>query len=181
MALAVSVAAVSAAAVILPVQAQETSCGITVYAGGRLVWVALPCEALTPPPSVTRTPPSATPTPTLTATATVTPTATDTPLASATPSDRNDPFPSPTPQVACILTTEGDYNVNIRSGPGTGYSVVGSWAANSQKPVHRWIRNLKGEMWVNVDIGAGEGFSARWVLRLVNRDECPDELLASGQ
>lgn len=161
------------AANVLPVGAQEApapaTCGITVCAGGALVWVPLPCGALTPwatvtpPPTV---PASATPTATWTASPTLAPTLTPSATATRTPS----PTPSWTPGATATLfptpTQEAVYlttaRLNLRMGPGTGYDVITTLPAGV--PVERLSTSpvaANGLTWWEIaTAGGAQGWAA---------------------
>jgi uncharacterized protein YgiM (DUF1202 family) len=91
-----------------------------------------PTPTSTPTPTPTSTPtttptptPTPTETPTSTPTATPTPTETPTPTPTATPTPTETPTPTPTPaQTGTVVNCTT--SVNVRSGPGTSYTVIGS-------------------------------------------------------
>jgi uncharacterized membrane protein YgcG len=114
---------------------------------------------LTPSPTVTVTP-SATITPTVTPTAS--PTATPTP--SPTPTATSSPSPTPSPAAACTFAVT-PASINLRSGPGTGYSIVGygyageTFTVTARHTGGEWlqIRLAERDAWVAASLGALSG------------------------
>lgn len=125
-----------------------TGCGGSTTAPGANSTVAITPAAAAP--SATMMPPTATSAPTATTapTATPPPVATATPTATPLPTDT--PSPSPTPAPAASVT--GD-NINLRSGPGTVYPVVGKAAKGESLPVV--ARNQDGS-WLEVETKDGK-------------------------
>jgi hypothetical protein len=102
-------------------------------------------------PSPVPTKPPATPTPT------ATPMATPTPL----------PTPTPVPQPELVATSA----VNIRSGPGTAYPVVGALRANDRATITG--RNADSSWW-QIEAGDGTtGWVAAWVVQATQTDGVP--------
>jgi len=118
---------------------------------------------LTPWPTVTVTP-SATITPTATPTTTPTASPTATPTPSPTPTATFSPSPTLSPAAACTLTVTPT-SVNLRSGPGTGYSVVGygyageTFAVTARHTSGEWlqVRLVDRDAWVAASLGALSG------------------------
>jgi hypothetical protein len=111
-----------------------------------------PTDAHTPTPEITITS-SPTVTPSATQTATVTPTAIATAspslthTATPTPTDSSTTAPSP-PVVACTFTIIPS-SINLRSGPGTGYAIVGYGYAGEVLTVS--ARNSSGD-WLQIEL-----------------------------
>lgn len=115
-----------------------------------LVAAAIPV-APTPTPG-----PIDTPTPTFTPTL---PPATVPPATVPPPSPTVPPTASPTPVVPQVSAAS---EVNVRSGPGTSYPIVGSLAANSTMPVTG--RNQDSSWWQVRQANGQSGWVASWVV-----------------
>ncbi len=126
-----------------------------------------PTVTLTQPPTATATP-SATPSPsvspTATRTGTTTPTPSRTPTATSSPSPTATSSPTPSPRATCTLTIT-PASVNLRSGPGTGYSIVGYgfagdvFTVTARHTSELWlqIRRDQGEAWVAASVATLAG------------------------
>lgn len=143
-----------------------TGCGGTTTAPGANSATAINTPATAP--SATMAPPTATSAPTTAAT--IAPTATPTPPATptATPLPTDTPSPSPTPAPAASVT--GD-SINVRSGPGTIYPVVGKAAKGESLPVI--ARNQDGS-WLEVELKDGK---RGWVATKLMQSSVPTESL----
>ncbi len=105
-----------------------------------------------PPPTATPVPPTATPRPTETAQP---PTATPTP-------EPPTATPTPEPQQPRVVA-EGD--VNLRSGPGRAYPVVGRLRAGQETAI--LARNANGDWWQVAWDGSGQAWVAGTVVRVL--------------
>ncbi len=136
--------------------------------GGWVAWGLVAAPA-TPAPSpltavlvVTATPtltlsPTSTPTPTTSPTATPTPTAspTVTPMPTRTPTMA----PTPEPPVAVVIANA----LNVRTGPGMQYPVIG-YAARGQR--FRVVSQSEDGDWLRIDFNSLVGWvAARWIGR----------------
>lgn len=124
-----------------------------------------PTVTLTQSPTATATPstmasPSASPTATRTGTATPTPSRT--PTATSPPSPTATPSPTPSPRATCTLTIT-PASVNLRSGPGTGYSIVGYGFAGDVFTVT--ARHTSG-LWFQIERDRGQAWVAASVATL---------------
>lgn len=126
-----------------------------------------PTVTLTPPPSATASPsaiPSATISPTATRTVTATPTPSPTPTATSSPSPTATPSPTLSLASGCTLTI-APASVNLRSGPGIGYSIVGygfageTFAVTAGHTSELWfqIQRDQGEAWVAASVATLAG------------------------
>lgn len=104
------------------------------------------------PPTATASPPSPTPAPTATPTEAA-PTATPTPLT---------PSPSPTAQTPRVVA---DSNVNLRSGPGRAYPVIGQLRAGQEVAIQ--ARNASGDWWQLAWDGQGQAWVAGTVVNVL--------------
>lgn len=138
----------------------------TATANTRATLTATYRPTATPTASSTRTPrPTATRTPTPTRTPTHLPTITPRPTQTPTPRPTSTPRPTiapthrptSTPQPATVTVSVS--NANLRSGPGTNYSTVGS-ASNGQQFDVIARTGTSGNRWYLVDMGNG---SRGWI------------------
>ena len=116
-------------------------------------------DEATPTADVTDTPePSSTPTPL----------PTDTPEPTATPTNTLTPTATLEP---CLVSPPGVTNVNVRSGPGTTYSVSGTIAVGTEAEADGQIEASDGFMWLRLADGLG------WVREdVVSKTETCDQL-----
>ncbi len=126
--------------------------GITIWHGDstmrHLSMVVTPPESETPTNTPTNTPtliPTNTPRPTITSTPPPVPT--ETPRPTPTPERTTQPTPAATAiPKACELRAKSG-GVNIRTGAGTTYSIVGSWQAGQYRTFDQFIFNPGGYAW----------------------------------
>lgn len=125
---------------------------ISLTALALLVAACGPAAEPTPEPTATRPlRPTFTPTPVQTDTPTpLPPTPTDTPTEPATPTPTELPTDTPepatpTPEPEPVVVVSGSAQVNVRSGPGTAYSTVGSVARGTELKIV--ARNEAGDWW----------------------------------
>lgn len=104
------------------------------------------------PPTATAVPPSPTPAPTEAPTETA-PTATPAPLS---------PSPSPTAQTPRVVASS---NVNLRSGPGRAYPVIGQLRAGQETAII--ARNASGDWWQLAWDGQGQAWVAGTVVNVL--------------
>lgn len=133
------------------------------------------------PASPTLTPPTATPTATVASTATATPaktlktavattapaktleTAAPTPAAAATATTFPSPSPATSPTAAApVAVVTGDV-VNIRSGPGTAFAVVGEATAGERFAI---LARAAASDWWRIDLGGEDGWIAGALVRV---------------
>ncbi len=103
----------------------------------------------------TNTPTAEAPPPAAAETPTPEPTATPTPVTSPTPT------PTPTPYISVERT-----RVNVRSGPGTAYPLVGQLAQGSKAPIV--ARDPSGKWWQICCVDGQEAWIAGWVVEVHN-------------
>jgi len=128
---------------------------------GRYEWVD--CKALLTP---THTPPTHTPVPSVTPTST--PTHTPAPDMTATPTQETTPPPptftvTPEPTKVCALRA-GEYNLRVRSGPGTAYEQTALWIAGTESQfdlfelgvTYLWGRHIANDGWSAIAVRSDE-------------------------
>jgi len=129
------------------------------------------------PPTPTWTPtltPTSIPTPTPTSTFTATPTFTSTPISTPTiiPTPTATPQPSPTPTRKPTRPmakpkvptpyVESTWEVNIRTGPGTKYPIIGTLHPGDRMAILG--RDISGNWWKVCCINNWKGWVAQWVV-----------------
>jgi hypothetical protein len=122
---------------------------------------------VTTPPSVTQ--PTSPSVPTLTRTPTRKPTATiiAIPAATITPILPPSKLSTPTPKTVVPIVTAGDSNVNIRSGPGTNYDIIGTLKSGQSLEI---IGRNTDSSWWQVSTANGLGWVAAGVSTASNAD-----------
>ncbi len=157
------------------------ACSVALVVDGAMVW---PTSTPTPRPTSTPTPiptatvtrtPSLTPIPTLTPTPTLTRRPTLTPRPTASPTHRPTPTPRPTatprPTVAAgpSFTVARDA-VNVRSGPGTNYPIIGRVTRGQTFTPN--ARNRAGD-WLRFSSSAGQGWVFASLMTVTRMDRLP--------
>lgn len=122
---------------------------------------------VTTPPSVTQ--PTSLPVPTLTRMATRKPTATAIAISRSTATLILSPsgLSTPAPETVVPIVTAGDSNVNIRSGPGTNYDIIGTLKSGQSLEI---IGRNTDSSWWQVSTANGLGWVAAWVSTASNAD-----------
>ena len=135
-----------------------------------------PAATATVPPLPSATPPpSATPRPTLTATSTATAKATDTPSPSATLTATATSTATATPTLYAEVISQR--RVNVRGGPGTGFSIIDTLPPDGGVQV---LSQDESPNWYRVRLASGdEGWVSASLLQLV--EERPVELSAAAE
>lgn len=139
-----------------------------------------PTVTLTQPPTATAAP-SATASPTTTRTVTATPTPSPTPTATSSPSPTATPLLTSSLAAACTLTIT-PASVNLRSGPGTGYSIVDYGYAGETLTVtarhtsELWLQVKQDERdaWVAASLGTLAGDCATLSISTLPLRAAPD-------
>lgn len=104
---------------------------------------ATPTETLTPTPT-------STPTPTLSPTPTISPTPTPSPSPTVTPTPTPSPTPAPVAYVPKFTIPAVTTNLNVRSGPGTKYEILGKISAGC----YALILEEGQDGWVKISTGS---------------------------